>query len=331
MVGLSNVAFRELIRSYVPTGIQALRFTEMLSSRRIPSERLDEAEALRCAPNESFFVPQLLGNEERFIVPSVKKLLLQRPWGIDINMGCPTSHTLKHNWGVLLMGNKEYAADVVKMTKGQTTLPVSVKLRSGLGSDDSLDYLSNFTDALESAGADWLTVHCRPSGQGHKGEANWERVGELAKRRSIPVVANGDIQTADDAISVISDYGADGAMIGRGATARPWMLWQIAEKLGFPGAPEGREGEKAPSENEGQEYFRACIRYLGLLDQYFLDTPFALRKFHFFVANGVHFFQFGHAFWKVTTKAKSLAQAKEIVANYATKNSHPMTLRVQFH
>ena len=98
MVGLTHVAFRQLIRSYVPSGLEVLLFTEMLSSRRLPSERLDDVESLKCAPNETNLIPQLLGNEEKFIEPSIKRLMAKSPWGIDINMGCPTSHTLKHNW-----------------------------------------------------------------------------------------------------------------------------------------------------------------------------------------------------------------------------------------
>jgi tRNA-dihydrouridine synthase B len=327
MVGLSHVAFRELIRSYLPQKIRALLFTEMLSTRRLPSERLDEVHALRCAENESFFIPQLLGNEERFIAPSIDKLLAKSPWGFDINMGCPASHLLKHNWGVMLMGDKNYAAEVVRIARRHSRLPLSVKLRSGLKSAGP-DYLLDFTDSLEKAGADWITLHCRSQEQGHTGEANWPLVGIIAKARSIPVVANGDIQTADDALHVVNEYGVDGAMIGRAATARPWMLGQIAHRLGLR-----EDSDVMPPmtpEEESREYFRACLRFLDLLAQYGDDEPYLIKKFQFFVIQGSRWFHFGHHFWSTTTKAKTLAHLRDLVETYATKNEFPICQRVKF-
>ena len=98
MVGLSHVATRQLIRSYCPTGINPLLFTEMLSTRRLPCEKLGSSLMLSIAENEKYFIPQILGNEEKYIAPSLQRLMDVNPWGIDINMGCPVSHTLKHNW-----------------------------------------------------------------------------------------------------------------------------------------------------------------------------------------------------------------------------------------
>ncbi len=325
MVGLSHVAFRELIRSYLPPDINSLLFTEMLSTRRLPSERLEEANALRCAPEERYFIPQLLGNEERFIGPSVEKLMALKPWGFDINMGCPATHLLKHNWGVMLMGDKKYAADVVAMTKKYSPVPVSVKLRSG-GEKSELNYLLEFTEALEIAGADWITLHCRSQAQGHNGEADWKVVEAVAKRRSIPVVANGDIQTAADALYLVKEMEVDGAMVGRAATARPWILWQIAFQLGLT-------AERPPltKEEESQEYFRACVRFINLLAIYSSDEKYNLKKLLFFIGVGSKFFLFGHYFWKVMTNAKTLAQARELVLDYAQKNDHPWQQRVQFN
>ncbi len=325
MVGLSHVAFRELVRSYLPPSIKSLLFTEMLSTRRLPSERLNEAQALRCAPGEKFFVPQLLGNEERFIAPSIQKLMALSPWGFDINMGCPATHLLKHNWGVMLMGDKKYAADVVAMTKRHSPVPVSVKLRSG-GNNSELDYLLDFTDGLESAGADWITLHCRSQAQGHNGEADWNIVEQVAHKRTIPVVANGDIQTASDALHLVRDRKVDGAMIGRAATVRPWILWQIAFHLELT-------SEKPPltPDEESKEYFTACLRFLDLLTQYSDDERYNLKKFLFFVGVGSKWFHFGHYFWKVMTNAKTIAQAKDLVHDYSMKNAHPLHARVTFH
>jgi tRNA-dihydrouridine synthase B len=332
MVGLTNVAFREMIRAYVPQGLKVLTFTEMLSTRRLPNEKLETTNEAKCAPGEEFFIPQILGNEEKFIAPSLRKLLTQNPWGFDINMGCPVTHTLRHNWGVRLMGDKTYAAEVVRMTKAHSTLPVSVKLRGGGGDVLDVDELKAFTDALEQAGADWLTIHPRPRSQGHKGLANWDLVSQIRKVRSIPVVANGDIQTCDDALSLLENYGADGAMVARAATARPWIFWQIAEKRGYDLPPSRFPNSKAPAtpEEEGQEYIRACLILLEGMQQHFPDELYILEKFAFFAATGARWFPFGHAFWKMATKAKSVPELISKVTAFGENSQNPMYSRIKF-
>ena len=334
MVGISHVAFRELIRYYTPVGLDSLRFTEMLSTRKLPSERLHITRELKVADSEAYFVPQILGNEERFIAPSVRKLEALGPWGFDINMGCPQSHILRHNWGVRLMGDKTYASDVVRMVKRHTKIPVSVKLRGGADKDVDANYLLDFTASLEDAGADWLTIHARPRAAKHEGPANWGVVSKVTRARSIPVVANGDIQTASDALTVTQHYRCSGAMIARAATARPWILWQIAEDLKLARAPAGYEGLRAPRtpEEEGAEYFRAFVRFIELVEKYFGSGPndleFGLQKLRFFAATGSKWFKFGHSFWKITMKSKNYEEMRIAVLEYAARSEHPMYDRI---
>jgi len=330
MVGISHVAFRELVRSYLPRHLQALLFTEMLSTRRLPSERLESTNELRVACGETHYVPQILGNEERFIAPSLEKLGTRTPWGYDINMGCPASHVLKHNWGVRLMGDRDYAAAVVAITKKHSRLPVSVKLRGTGAGENEKQFLFDFTAALEDSGADWLTIHARTAAQKHEGAANWALVGEVRRLRRIPVVANGDVQTSADAIRVLSHFGADGVMIGRAATVRPWILWQIASDLGLAGGQDRNAEDEPPRtpEEEGREYFRACIRFIDLLETYFGDTEYSLTKFRFFAAMGSRWFAFGHAFWKVSMNGKSLDHLRQLILDYAAKSEHCMIGRI---
>lgn len=332
MVGLTNVAFRELIRFYTPSTVEPLTFTEMLSTRRLPDEKLSSTNELKIAQGEKNFIPQLLGNEEKYIAPSVQKLLEVDPWGFDINMGCPVSRTLRHNWGVRLMGDADYAARVVEFTKNQSSKPLSVKLRGGVGENESLDYLLTFTAALEQAGADWITIHPRPRAQQHKGNANWNLVKYVSHARKIPVVANGDIQTAEDALMVLSEYAADGAMIARAATARPWIMWQIAQKLGISEPPRGSLSRSCPwtSEEEGREYIFACLKLIEYMCHYFKNEDYILEKFRFFAATGSRWYQFGHAFWKLTTKAKTVGELTKMIQEFGEKSENPSYKRVKF-
>lgn len=329
MVGISHVAFRELIKSYTPVGLDILRFTEMLSTRRIPYQKLEQADALRHAPGESFLVPQLLGNEEHFISKSVDRLMGMQPFAFDINMGCPVEHTLRHNWGVRLMGDADYAAKVVTMTKRASKIPVSVKLRAGLDANTSEEELLNFTTKLQDAGADWLTLHARSAAAKHHGKADWSIVDKLRQKLTVPVIANGDIQTADDALHILKDLDVDGAMIARAAAARPWIIWQIAERLGYEGKPLGRENDSAPADGEAEveEFLRACQTFLDLLCQYFTDEEDIHHRFCFFVATASKWLPFGHHFWRKCFKAKQIPALREQIQRH-NLGDQPMYQRV---
>ncbi len=325
MVGLSHVAFRRLLRGYLPTGACTIWPTEMLNSRRIPGENLAKTPETMRAPEETELVPQILGNEERPIALSVARL--EHEWGaagVDINMGCPVKKALNHNYGVALMGDSGYAAEVVRMTVANTRLPVSVKLRamsvfdagsttgstshstSPSASAADLSYLLKFVRGLEEAGASWITLHPRTAEQKRRGSADWRQIRELREAISLPVIGNGDIQTADDALAMLESTGCDMAMIGRALTARPWLLWQLGEELGFA-APPGREGERAPRSplEEGREYGRALKTCLIYMREHFSDD-LALRKFRFLVRTGSPWLHFGQDLYARSTKAKTL-------------------------
>ncbi len=332
MVGLSHVAFREWVRGYTPPGLQALRFTEMLSTRRVPSQNVQHSSFLRTAAEEQYFIPQLLGNEERFIAPTIAKLAPKNPWGFDINMGCPVKHTLKHNWGVRLMGDPDYAAEVVRITKRHTNLPVSVKLRGGSEEVTDLEFLDTFTAALADAGADWLTIHARPRAAKHSGAANWEVVRTIRQKRAIPVVANGDIQTADDALRVVQDMQIDGAMIARAATVRPWVLAQIAQRLGFDaGEPPHLAGRALPwtVSEEATEYGQALMTLLDLLEQYVENEADRLHSFLFLCVTGSPWFSFGHSFCRQVRRCKTTYELRAFLIHYREVHGFSMRARVE--
>ncbi len=316
MVGLTHVAMRELVDSYTKNKLPVVRYTEMLSTRRIPNENIKKVHELKSTGEEANLVIQILGNEERQIRESIKKLESIQPIAIDINMGCPVTHTLKHNWGVRLMGDAPYAARVVEWTKKHSPFPVSVKFRGSDSDTMSLAELDDFTRHLEEAGADWLTIHPRSKTQGHKGIPNYELAAQLRQKRNIPLILNGDIQTAQDIKDIAQKYELDGIMVGRAITARPWLFSQLMS---------------APADEEsGQSYYQACLLLLELMEKHFGDETYILEKFKFFVATGSKWFTFGHAFWKLCTKAKTLEELKNLIGNFFQNSAHPMVQRVQF-
>lgn len=313
MVGLSHVAFREVARSYLPEGFVTLWPSEMLNSRRLPLEELGVVPETKKLLDETFWVPQILGNEEKAIAESVKKLEAYGAHGIDINMGCPVKKALRHNYGVSLMGDFTYAADVVRMTVQNTTLPVSVKLRAAeIG---SVETLLPFMQGLVEAGASWLTFHPRTPEQKRRGLADWSQIKEVKKQLSVPLIGNGDIQTAEDALRMLNETGCDMAMIGRALTARPWMFWQLGERLGLPN-PNGRQGT-APqtSYEEGEEYGQMLQRLWILMVDAF-GFSYALRKFLFFIRTSNVWLEFGLDLQSKTSRAKSTEEMQEVLQQF---------------
>lgn len=313
MVGLSHVALRMVLREYLPGEAKTLWPTEMLNSRKLPQENLGSVPETAKNDLESELWPQILGNEEEPIAQSVRKL---EDWGaeaIDINMGCPVQKALKHNYGVALMGDVKYAAKVVEYTARSTNLPVSVKLRAGEQND--FTYLLNFVRALVDSGANWITLHPRTAAQKRRGHADWEQIAKLKAAVSIPVIGNGDIQTVDDVFAMHSQTNCDMVMSGRALAARPWMLWQVGERMGFAN-PSGREG-RAPQTRleEGAEYGRALLRLLDYLELHFTPEQ-AMRRLRFYVRTTSVWLLFGQALISVTTKAKDLIELRAGISNF---------------
>ncbi len=316
MVGLSHVALRRLIQDYMPANANTHWPTEMLNSRRVPGENLKTTPETLRDDFETNLVPQILGNEEIPIERSVKRLVQE--WGasgIDINMGCPVQKALKHNYGVSLMGDVSYAARVVEITKKNSDVPISVKLRA-VGSTQSVKELISFVNTLVDAGADWITLHPRTAEQKRRGMADWSQITELKKNCKVPIVGNGDIQIADDVLEMLKRTNCDKVMAGRALAARPWMMWQLGEKLGFEN-PKLHAEKKAPvtAIDEGNEYGRALLKYIDYCEFYFMQQAGAsesitLRKISFYVRTTHVWLEFGHSLMSAVSVAKNLSELR---------------------
>jgi len=318
MVGLSHAALRMVLREYLPEEANVIWPTEMLNSRKLPHQVLGETPETVLGAGENFLVPQILGNSEQYIGPSVKKLI---DWGaraIDINMGCPVSKALKHNYGVSLMGDADYAADVVRMTVKNSSVPVSVKFRSGIENDT--DYLLKFMNKIVDAGASWVCLHPRLASSKKRSFANWDHIKTLKENTNVPVIGNGDIQVVDDVFRMLEQTNCDSVMAGRALTARPWLFWQVGEKLGFKN-PIGKEG-RAPrtGEEEAQEYGRVVKKVWKYHRQYFTDQM-ALRKFKFYIKNSHMWLNYGHNLFKNTAKIKDIEEIEPMLEKFFNSSS----------
>ncbi|HRO66759.1 MAG TPA: tRNA-dihydrouridine synthase family protein [Pseudobdellovibrionaceae bacterium] len=322
MVGLSHVALRATLRTYLPKGAKTLWPTEMLNSRRIPDQIVGSTPETAREDDEDGLVPQILGNQEEPIAATVALLEKWGAIGIDINMGCPVQKALRHNYGVALMGDPSYAAEVVSMTVRNSTVPVSVKLRAGPQGD--FDFLQRFTEGLFEAGASWVTLHPRTAEQKRRGRADWDQIRRLIKAVQKPIIGNGDVQTAEDVFRMREETDCDMVMVGRALAARPWMLWQVGERLGFD-PPEGCEGMRAPEtpDEEGAEYGRALLKLIASARKHFPEE-LALRKIRFHIRTTSVWMEFGHTLISISTKAKNLEEMVPLLEKFF-RQSQAMT------
>jgi tRNA-dihydrouridine synthase len=291
----------------------------MLNSRKLPYEDLALTPETQRHPSETGLVPQILGNEEKYIKLSLTRLKDWGAVGVDINMGCPVAKALRHNYGVALMGDANYAAEVVKMTTQNTDMPVSVKLRAmpkEPGSQsDSPQRLLDFVGGLCEAGASWITLHPRTQEQQRRGHADWSQVELLKKHLKVPVLGNGDVQTASEALDRLQESKCDAVMVGRGLAARPWMLWQIGERLGWA-APSGRTGPAPRTAlDEGQEYGRSLQLLLKSNSEFFSEA-LALRKFRFHVRITSVWLPFGQILYGAVCKAQTVPETEAALQKF---------------
>ncbi len=185
-----------------------------------------------------------------------------------------------------------------------------------VGSSAEFDDLLKFVTGLRNSGASWVCLHPRTAAQKRRGSADWEQIKQLHAAVDFPVIGNGDVQTWEDAVAMLTDTGCDMAMAGRALAARPWMLWQLGEEWGFQ-APQGREGQKAPRtpEEEGAEYGR-CLKQLILSSRHYFGEDLAMRKVRFHVRTTSVWLPFGNALTGICAKAKSTTEMIEALERF---------------
>ncbi len=222
MAGVTDASYRQLIKKLAPNTIV---YTEFLSTDAIhygAKKTMFELEF--DAEIEHPFIVQVFGKESEHFLSAAKVIEEMGADGIDINMGCPAAKVVSSCHGSALIKNADLAKRLVEATKKEVSIPVSVKTR--LGWDCCSDLIS-FCKGLVDAGADALAIHGRTYEGKFSGEADWEPIYELKENISVPVIGNGDINSAEDALAKISNL--DGVMVGRGTFGNPWLMSDISE------------------------------------------------------------------------------------------------------
>lgn len=219
MAGITDYVLRSLVRKYSK---DCLITTEMISSeflKQVPVSVISKIDK-----NHHPIAFQISGHKPELMY-NAARLLSNDADIIDINMGCPVNKVVKGQDGASLMRNIPLAKDIVQAVKEGTDKHVSVKFRLGYTAEE-MNYVE-YGMNMQKAGAEFITIHARTRSQMYSGCADWEKIKELKKNVDIPVFANGDVKSIDDAINCLEQSNADGVAIGRGCLGDPTLLYRI--------------------------------------------------------------------------------------------------------
>lgn len=272
LAGISDIVYRNLIRK---TGAKCLLSTEMLSSEAL--NNCPTPLIAQFSENEYPLSFQIAGHKPHLMAKAAK-ILENKASTIDINFGCPVNKIVKGGDGSACMKTPQLAAEIVRAIKAEIKIPLSAKFRLGWDSD-SQNFIE-FAKMLEEEGVDFITLHARTRAQMYGGIACWEKIAQLKEAVSIPVFANGDIKTVEDAKNCIEITKADGVSIGRGIMGDFTLPYRI-EKFFETG-----EMLPQPALNEKITMLREHL-YQEILKMGELNGIKFMRKFYGFYINGI--------------------------------------------
>ncbi len=226
MAGPGDSGFRRICREWGAD----YTVSEMISAKAIRYGADKTVELARYTADETPILLQIFGREPESIEYATGFLCEKfKPAGIDINMGCPAPKIFNNGDGSALLKEPELAAELVRAACRGSTLPVSIKMRIGIDEPDL--GVIDFAKRMQDAGASFITVHGRTREQFYAGKADYDMIRCIKEAVSVPVIANGDVIDGTSAKRILSETGADGVMLARGALGSPDVFTRIKQTL----------------------------------------------------------------------------------------------------
>ncbi|MGB4779952.1 tRNA dihydrouridine synthase DusB [Microbacterium sp.] len=276
MAGITNTAFRRLCREYGA----GLYVSEMITTRALVERNATTMRLITHHESETPRSIQLYGVDPATTEAAVRLLVEEdRADHIDLNFGCPVPKVTRKGGGAALPWKLGLFREIVtRAARAAGDVPLTVKMRKGIDGDH-LTYLDAGRVA-EDAGVAAVALHARTAAEFYSGTADWDAIAQLKQAvTSIPVLGNGDIWSADDAIRMMAETGCDGVVVGRGCLGRPWLFGDLARALGGPVA-----ASAAPVDATLGFVARAFRRHAELLVEFFDDEERGCRDIRKHVA-----------------------------------------------
>lgn len=245
MAGITNTAFRRLCREYGA----GLYVSEMITTRALVERNATTMRLIRHHESETPRSIQLYGVDPATVEAAVRILVEEdHADHIDLNFGCPVPKVTRKGGGAALPWKLGLFRDIVtRAARAAEHVPLTIKMRKGIDADH-LTYLDAGRIA-EDAGVAAVALHARTAAEFYSGTADWESIATLKQAvTSVPVLGNGDIWSADDAVRMMAETGCDGVVVGRGCLGRPWLFGDLARALGSRHA--ARAGRHSTAEGD---------------------------------------------------------------------------------
>ncbi|GAB3599012.1 tRNA dihydrouridine synthase DusB [Microbacterium tumbae] len=311
MAGITNTAFRRLCREYGA----GLYVSEMITSRALVERNEVTMRLIRHHESETPRSIQLYGVDPATIAEAVRIIVAEdHADHIDLNFGCPVPKVTRKGGGAALPWKTGLFADIVdQAVKAAGDIPLTVKMRKGIDRDH-LTFLEAGR-AAEDAGAAAVALHARTASEFYSGHADWNAVGELKQAvTSIPVLGNGDIWSAEDAVRMMAETDCDGVVVGRGCLGRPWLFGDLAAAFG---------AESHPVDATLGFVADAFRRHADLLVEFFEDEDRGCRDIRKHVSWYFKGYPVGGELRTALAKVESLAQMDDLLGELDRSAPYP--------
>lgn len=311
MAGITNTAFRRLCREYGA----GLYVSEMITSRALVERTPESLRLIQHHKSETPRSIQLYGVDPKTVSDAVTMLVAEdRADHIDLNFGCPVPKVTRKGGGAALPWKLDLFREIVEgAVKAAGPLPLTIKMRKGIDADH-LTYLEAGRIA-EGAGVASIALHARTAAEFYSGTADWSAIEKLKSTiTSVPVLGNGDIWSAEDALRMVDETGCDGVVVGRGCLGRPWLFGDLAAAF---------RGETLKAEPTLGEVAAAYRRHAELLIEFFDDEGRGCRDLRKHVAWYFKGYSVGGEIRAALATSSSLDEIDEILTRLDLDQPYP--------
>lgn len=247
MAGITDCAFRSFMKEMGCGPV----ITELVSANGLEYSSERTKALMKFEPIQSPIGIQLFGEEPEIIARGAS---LAEEMGcdfVDLNFGCPVPKVVKKGAGAATLRDPIRLAKILSTVKAAIKIPLTIKIRTGW--DDNSRNAHEVVSIAFNEGIHWVSIHGRTRAQGYSGQSDWDYIGEVKSSAKLPIIGNGDIHTAQQAVDHLSKYKVDGVMIGRGCLKNPWIFKEAQSLL---------RGEKTTIDKNFEEVFRKLYEHL---------------------------------------------------------------------